>query len=98
MSTVALPSTHTYIYVYGTRRTVKPSKLRPYEGTNLEWVDTPQVDTEANYRVADPFAGAGGLGVGLKMAGDAACGRRGLWTRALRPGGPTDLRTGREPW
>jgi hypothetical protein len=47
----------------------KPAKLKPYEGRNIEWVDTVQVDTCAPHRVADLFAGAGGLSLGFEMAG-----------------------------
>ena len=47
----------------------KTVKLRPYEGRNIEWVDTSQVDTTSSYRVADLFAGAGGLSLGFALAG-----------------------------
>jgi DNA (cytosine-5)-methyltransferase 1 len=53
----------------GTMRMQKTVKLRPYEGRNIEWVDTSQVDTGSTYRVADLFAGAGGLSLGFEMAG-----------------------------
>lgn len=44
-------------------------KLKPYEGRNIEWVDTSQVDASAKHRVVDLFAGAGGLSLGFGMAG-----------------------------
>ena len=50
---------------------MKPTKLKPYEGTNIAWVDTAEVDAHAAHRVADLFAGAGGLSLGFEMAGYA---------------------------
>ncbi|MEN6644006.1 MAG: DNA cytosine methyltransferase [Armatimonadia bacterium] len=47
----------------------KTPKFRSYEGSDIEWVDTSQVDTGSTYRVVDLFAGAGGLSLGFGMAG-----------------------------
>lgn len=56
--------------IYMVRRRMENNpKLRSYEGRNIEWVDTSQVEVGATHRVVDLFAGAGGLSLGFSVAG-----------------------------